>query len=79
MRPGKLFKLRDATHFYKMEFDETPPIKLLPGTVFMVISVKPEQRLVNYHDIWSAWQVLVEDKIGLIEINQVTLEDITPF
>lgn len=79
MRPGKLFKLHDSTVFHKLEFDEGLPTTLKPGTIFMVISVTPNKRLAKYHDIHVPWQVLVENKTGLIEINRVTIEDITPF
>lgn len=73
MRPGKLFELKDSVLFYEMHSVESR--LLLPGTVFMVVSIETAKSFPHE----TLWKILTETKVGIIQINGVRMLDITPF
>jgi hypothetical protein len=79
MRPGKMFRLHAyGTALYQNDFTQDRPQFLEKGTTVFVVSVKPDAKIVKWHDLHMPWLVIADNTIGLIDINNLPLEDISP-
>jgi hypothetical protein len=79
MRPGKIFQLIENTDFFANDFVHDNPKMVQKGEVIFVLSVVPDEKLAKWHDLHYAWLVLWNEQVGLIDINNLPLLDITPF
>lgn len=85
MKPGKLFSLynNSVTMYPNTRISHCPNfgeegIELAPNTIFMVLSVKPDAKIFNFYDLHIPWLILVGNRIGLIDIMNISLLDVTP-
>lgn len=84
MRPGKLWKTLEPMKLYpNYRDDDHKFVKNLEiGTVFMVLSAKPDNNfgsLPQYYDLHAPWFVLIGKEPGFVDILGKRLLDVTPF
>lgn len=82
MRPGKLFRIKSPTYFWPTSINRNrSPRTIRTNVVVLVIDVNPKSydNVTKFYDLHNPWLVLVEDRPELIDINNKSLLDVTPF
>lgn len=67
---------------FPVKCNDTRGFPVSIGALFMVVSTKPEENFlseIRYYDLHRPWLILLDDRVGLIDILNISFTDVTPF